>query len=121
MKSLTLTTSLITFVTCMGRPRKNFEDTYKGRREAKRLAKEARLEEKAEKKSLYERGLCKLKEGRIVSFKEAGALAWEEASTQEKVQRKEIGRREGKRSWEEADFYTREEIRAENREAAKQA
>ena len=90
MKSLTLNTWLDTIVTLMGRPKKNFEDTYKGKREAKRIEKEARLAAKREKKTLYEQGLCKLKNGRIVTFQEAGASAWHEASTQEKAERKEI-------------------------------
>ena len=59
-----------------GRPKKDLEDTYKGQRTIKAEKYKQRREEiqkkKKEKRDLWEKGLCKAPDGKIVTFQEVG-------------------------------------------------
>ena len=101
----------------MGRNKKDPATTYRGKRqlaaEAKAIAKQNKLEEKIVRKELYQKGLCKGKDGTIGTFSEigrqGGTLAWNQASREEQERRKSVGAA----AWENADEEDRQRVRDE--------
>ena len=89
-------------------PKKNFADTWRGKRARKKeetaKKKEDKLREKEERRRLNAEGLCRVPDGEVYTHAEVGKkfgrVAWQEATEEEKENRMECGRRGGGETWE---------------------
>ena len=105
----------------MGRPRKDPNTTYRGKRkiraEEKEEERKRKLEEKNRKRTLWEQGKCVGPDNEIGTFSEVGRkygrLRWEEAGTSKQEEIKEAGRK----AWGESTEEEREGIREAGRKA----
>ena len=93
-----------------GRPKKPFEETQRGKKalkkEENRKKKEEKMRKLDERRNLFNQGLCKAPDGKVVDFREvgyygaeagprgaeAGARAWVNAGEGQQEARKEAGR-----------------------------